>query len=133
MAAVIPLNGRVQVTAGTGTVRFVGQTAFAAGSHGTPLVKNADHTGAYKHAVPVRTREVARPCDGSVNLERTPRWTMAAVIPLNGRVQVTAGTGTVRFVGQTDRAQLRAGPAGRVARAILMRVKMCVPGKLASA
>jgi hypothetical protein len=31
MAAVIPLNGRVQVTAGTGTVRFVGQTAFAAG------------------------------------------------------------------------------------------------------
>lgn len=30
-AAVIPLNGRVQVTAGTGTVRFVGQTAFAAG------------------------------------------------------------------------------------------------------
>ncbi|KWU42651.1 hypothetical protein RHOSPDRAFT_20774 [Rhodotorula sp. JG-1b] len=31
MAAVIPLNGRVQVTAGTGVVRFVGQTAFAAG------------------------------------------------------------------------------------------------------
>ncbi|GAA5890444.1 hypothetical protein JCM6882_002923 [Rhodosporidiobolus microsporus] len=31
MSAVIPLNARVIVTAGTGTVRFVGQTAFAAG------------------------------------------------------------------------------------------------------
>lgn len=29
--AVIPLGVRVQVTAGVGTVRFVGQTAFAAG------------------------------------------------------------------------------------------------------
>ncbi|BGP04035.1 hypothetical protein NBRC10513v2_007775 [Rhodotorula toruloides] len=31
MAAVIPLGARVQVTAGVGLVRFVGQTAFAAG------------------------------------------------------------------------------------------------------
>ncbi|BGP35932.1 hypothetical protein JCM10296v2_007784 [Rhodotorula toruloides] len=31
MAAVIPLGARVQVTAGVGIVRFVGQTAFAAG------------------------------------------------------------------------------------------------------
>ncbi|GAA5828534.1 hypothetical protein JCM11251_000839 [Rhodosporidiobolus azoricus] len=31
MSAVIPLKARVVVTAGTGTVRFVGQTAFAAG------------------------------------------------------------------------------------------------------
>ena len=29
--AAIPLNARVQVAAGTGRVRFVGQTAFAAG------------------------------------------------------------------------------------------------------
>ncbi|GAA5970337.1 hypothetical protein JCM11641_001670 [Rhodosporidiobolus odoratus] len=31
MAAVIPLNARVLVSAGTGSVRFVGQTSFAAG------------------------------------------------------------------------------------------------------
>ena len=37
-------------------------------SRGIPHAENVDHTGAYKYAVAVRTREVARPCDGSVIL-----------------------------------------------------------------